>query len=120
MTFSTRAASRTLRVSGPTQSSDHDIGITPDGPRGPKYHMNMGVIKLAQLTGGKLMPVHIRFDRAFRFGTWDGFLLPLPFSGVEVEFGVPYTVPRRMTEEECETQRAALEKIMVEGTKEGV
>lgn len=100
--------------------SGHDIGITPDGPRGPKYKMNMGVIKLAQLTGGQLMPVHIRFDRAIRFRTWDGFLLPLPFSGVEVEFGQPYTVPRRMTEEECEAQRAALEKIMVEGTQEEV
>ncbi len=97
----------------------HDIGVTPDGPRGPRYRMNLGVIKLAQLTGAKLMPVHVRYDRAIRFRTWDGFLLPVPFSGVEVEFGVPYTVPRRMTDEECEVQRVALEKLMVEGTGEG-
>ena len=98
----------------------HDIGITPDGPRGPKYHMNIGVIKLAQLTGGKLMPVHIRFDKAYKFPTWDGFLLPLPFSKVEVELCEPYTVPRRMTEEECEAQRVSLEQIMIEGTREEV
>jgi lysophospholipid acyltransferase (LPLAT)-like uncharacterized protein len=96
----------------------HDIGVTPDGPRGPRYSMNMGVIKLAQLTGGKLMPVHIRYDNAFRFPTWDGFLLPMPFSEVEVEFAKPYTVPRRMTEEECEHQRAELERVMIEGTRE--
>lgn len=96
----------------------HDIGITPDGPRGPKYHMNMGVIKLAQLTGGKLMPVHIRYDKAFTFKTWDGFQLPLPFSGVEIEFAEPFSVPRRMTEEECEAQRAELERILREGTRE--
>lgn len=97
----------------------HDIGITPDGPRGPRYQMNMGVIKLAQLTGAKLMPVHMRFDRAFRLRTWDGFMLPLPFSGVEIEFAEPYTVPRRMTDEECERQRAELERLMREGTGEG-
>jgi Kdo2-lipid IVA 3' secondary acyltransferase len=96
----------------------HDIGITPDGPRGPRYHMNLGVIKLAQLTGGSLMPVHIRYDRAIRFKTWDGFLLPLPFSGVEIEFAQPVTVPRRMTEEECEHHRAELERVMVAGTHE--
>ena len=98
--------------------SGHDIGITPDGPRGPRYAMNMGVIKLAQLTGGRLMPVHVRYDRAVRLPTWDGFLLPLPFSSVEIEFGEPFTVPRRMTEDECEHQRAELERILREGTHE--
>jgi lysophospholipid acyltransferase (LPLAT)-like uncharacterized protein len=98
--------------------SGHDIGITPDGPRGPRYRMNMGVIKLAQLTGAKLMPVHMRFDRAWKLRTWDGFLLPMPFSRVEIEFAQPFTVPRRMTEEECEQQRAELERLMREGTGE--
>ena len=96
----------------------HDIGITPDGPRGPRYHMNMGVIKLAQLTGAELMPVHVRYERAIRFKTWDGFLLPMPFSKVEIEFAKPFTVPRRMTEDECEHQRAELERVMIEGTHE--
>jgi lysophospholipid acyltransferase (LPLAT)-like uncharacterized protein len=99
--------------------SGHDIGITPDGPRGPRYRMNMGVIKLAQLTGAKVMPVHMRFDRAWRLPTWDGFLLPVPFSRVEIEFAEPFTVPRRMTEEECEEQRVELERVMREGTGEG-
>ena len=99
-------------------NTGYDIGITPDGPRGPRYNLNMGVIKLAQLTGAELQPVHIRFDRAIRFKTWDGFLLPVPFSDVEIEFARPLTVPRRMTEDECERQRAELERIMIEGTRE--
>ena len=96
----------------------HDIGITPDGPRGPRYHMNLGVIKLAQLTGAELMPVHVRYDRAIRFKTWDGFLLPVPFSGVEIEFGKPFSVPRRMTDEQCEAERLKLEQMLVAGTHE--
>ena len=66
----------------------------------------------------KLMPVHMRFESAWRLRTWDGFLLPRPFSTVRIEFAEPYTVPRRMTEEECEVERGKLERIMRAGTGE--
>lgn len=92
--------------------SNHDIGITPDGPRGPLYQMNMGVIKLAQLTGGKIMPVQIKYSKALRFKTWDRFQLPLPFSEVEIHFGTPISIPRRITEEQAEQYRVDLETSM--------
>jgi lysophospholipid acyltransferase (LPLAT)-like uncharacterized protein len=98
--------------------SGYDIGITPDGPRGPRYKVNMGVIKLAQVTGAKILPAHLRFDRALRLRTWDGFLLPLPFSRVDIELMPPYTVPRDMSEAECEYERARLERILRVGTGE--
>jgi lysophospholipid acyltransferase (LPLAT)-like uncharacterized protein len=89
-----------------------DIGITPDGPRGPIYQLQPGIIKLGQLTGGSIMPVRVEYSRAIRFKTWDQFLLPLPFSKVRVIFEPPITVPRKMTEEEFEEQRLMLEKAM--------
>ena len=95
--------------------ADHDVGITPDGPRGPCYVMQPGVIKLAQLTGGVIVPVRVEYSRALRFKTWDRFMLPLPFSKVTVTFDKSYTVPRRMTDEEFEEQRLMIERIMVEG-----
>jgi lysophospholipid acyltransferase (LPLAT)-like uncharacterized protein len=115
---SSRRGAEALMALADCVKSGTDIGITPDGPRGPRYKMNMGVIKLGQLTGGLLMPVHVRFDHAIRLPTWDGFLLPLPFTGVEIEIAQPITLPRRMTEEECERQRAALERMMIEGNGE--
>ncbi len=42
----------------------------------------------------------------------------MPFSQVEIEFANPFTVPRRMTEDECEQQRADLERVMIAGTQE--
>lgn len=87
----------------------YDIGITPDGPRGPCYQLQPGIIKLAQLTGGSILPVHIQYSHAIRFKTWDRFELPLPFAKVKITFDEPMTVPRRMTEEEYEHHRAALE-----------
>ncbi|SKA86885.1 hypothetical protein SAMN02745166_01368 [Prosthecobacter debontii] len=89
-----------------------DIGITPDGPRGPIYQLQPGIIKLGQLTGGTIVPVRVEYSRALRFKTWDQFLLPLPFSKVRVIFEPTITVPRKMTEEEFETQRLALEQAM--------
>jgi Kdo2-lipid IVA 3' secondary acyltransferase len=94
----------------------YDIGITPDGPRGPKYKIQPGIIKLAQLTGGDIMPVHIRYSRAIHFKTWDGFMLPLPFAKVTIIFDTPRTVPRRMTDTEFEQHRAEIERVMIEGS----
>lgn len=116
---SSRRGAQALMALADCIRAGEDIGITPDGPRGPRFRMNMGVIKLAQLTGGKLMPVHVRYDRALRLPTWDGFQIPLPFSGVEVEIASPFTLPRRMTEEECESRRAELERAMIAGAGEG-
>jgi len=95
--------------------TDHDIGITPDGPRGPKYVLQPGIIKLAQLTGARIMPMHINYSHAIHFKTWDGFMLPLPFSKATIVFDVPHTVPRRMSEEEFEQHRSEVERRMREG-----
>jgi Kdo2-lipid IVA 3' secondary acyltransferase len=89
-----------------------DVGITPDGPRGPKYQLQPGIIKLAQLTGGGIVPVRVEYSRALRFKTWDGFMLPLPFSRVKITFEPVQTVPRKMTEEEFEDRRLRLEGAM--------
>lgn len=94
----------------------YDIGITPDGPRGPKHKVQPGIIKLAQLTGGRILPCHINYSHAIRFKTWDEFLLPLPFARVTMIFDTPFTVPRRMSEEEFEKFRSHLERLLIQGT----
>jgi Kdo2-lipid IVA 3' secondary acyltransferase len=92
-----------------------DIGITPDGPRGPCYSLNPGPVKLAQLTGMSIMPVHVQYDRPWRFRTWDAFQLPRPFSRARVILGEKISVPRRLNEEQFEQHRAALEAALREG-----
>ncbi|WP_395743472.1 lysophospholipid acyltransferase family protein [Prosthecobacter sp.] len=93
----------------------HEIGITPDGPRGPIYQVQPGIIKLAQLTGVPLIPVHIHYSRAFHFKTWDRFMLPLPFSTITLVLDPPIHIPRRMTEEEFEQKRKTLEDALLRG-----
>lgn len=93
----------------------YEIGITPDGPRGPIYHVQPGIVKLAQLTGVPIVPTHLHYSRFIQFKTWDQFMLPLPFAKVTLVLDKPHHIPRRMTEEEFEQKRAALEEVMRAG-----
>lgn len=66
--------------------SGYDVGITPDGPRGPRYSFNPGAITLAQKTGAKILPVRVHYASYWRLKSWDGFMIPKPFSRVDVTF----------------------------------
>ena len=89
-----------------------DIAITPDGPRGPRYHLGPGAILLAQTTGAVLAPVHATFSRALRMKTWDGFIIPLPFSTVSVTVDQMIPVPRHLDKTEFEILRTRVETLL--------
>ncbi len=93
-----------------------DICLTPDGPRGPRYKIQPGAIKLAESSGAPIVPVHVRFSSAWRLKTWDRFVIPKPFSRVEVTFAEPITVPRGLDEAAFENQRLQIETLMIQGT----
>lgn len=95
----------------------YDVGITPDGPRGPCFSLQPGIVKLAQLSGGVIMPVHVNYSRSIKFKTWDRFELPLPFAHVKVTFAPGVSVPRRVGGEEFEAIRDSLEKTMIDGVE---
>ncbi|MBV8970343.1 MAG: lysophospholipid acyltransferase family protein [Verrucomicrobia bacterium] len=61
-----------------------DIAITPDGPRGPRYHLHPGGILLAQRSQLPLMLLVAEFSSCWRLKSWDGFIIPKPFSEVIV------------------------------------
>ena len=89
-----------------------DIAITPDGPRGPRYSLGPGIILLAQSTGVRIVPAHASFSRCVRMKTWDGFIIPLPFSKVSVTLDGALTIPGELTGEEFEEKRKNLEDLL--------
>jgi lysophospholipid acyltransferase (LPLAT)-like uncharacterized protein len=95
--------------------SGKDLIITPDGPRGPRYSMQPGVIKLAQTTGLPLLPISLFFENCWRLKTWDRFVIPKPFSKMTLIFREPLEIPRQLGEDEFETVRLNLQKILLEG-----
>lgn len=63
--------------------------LTPDGPRGPARRCKSGLARLAEETGGAVMPVGSSSSRPRFLGSWDRYLLPMPFSRCVVVFGPP-------------------------------
>ena len=93
-----------------------DVCLTPDGPRGPRYRIQPGVIKLAESSGAAIIPVHVRFASAWRLKTWDRFVIPKPFSRVEVIFAEAIHLPRGMAAAAFENARLEIESLLVKGT----
>lgn len=91
-----------------------DLAITPDGPRGPRYEAQDGVIATAQLTGLPILPVSYHLNWKIRLNSWDGFQIPLPFARCSVVFGHPIAVPRDISDEKRETLRKQLEQSLRE------
>ena len=57
----------------------HDLAITPDGPRGPRYIVQEGIISLAQITGLPIIPASCHLNWKFQLRSWDRFQVPVPF-----------------------------------------
>lgn len=92
-----------------------DVCVTPDGPRGPRYHFQPGVIKLAESSGAPIVPIHFQFSAAWRFKSWDRFVIPKPFSRVQITFASAIPVTRGMPLEVFESTRINLETILRNG-----
>jgi lysophospholipid acyltransferase (LPLAT)-like uncharacterized protein len=100
-----------------------DIGITPDGPRGPVYKLAPGILKVAQLSGAPIMPVFIRYSSYWELKSWDRFRIPKPFSRVDVILDRPYPLQIIKDDDETafEAERVRLENFLIhEGAAESV
>ncbi|MEP2777321.1 MAG: lysophospholipid acyltransferase family protein [Luteolibacter sp.] len=93
-----------------------DVCVTPDGPKGPRYDVQPGVIKIAQTCGVEIIPIHVRYSSAWRLKTWDRFVVPKPFSHVTVVFDTPRRIPKETTPEEFEREKIALRDCLVAGS----
>ena len=93
-----------------------DIGIAPDGPRGPRQKVQLGVIELAKRAGSPIVPVSFGASKGIFFKTWDRFLLPYPFSKGVFIWGEPVYVNPQGNREHLEERRVLLEKRLNELT----
>ncbi|MET0262394.1 MAG: lysophospholipid acyltransferase family protein [Rariglobus sp.] len=62
----------------------NDIGITPDGPRGPIYEFKAGGLIVARRVQAPLLLLGCSFEKSWQLRSWDRFHLPRPFSRIRV------------------------------------
>ena len=94
-----------------------NVGITPDGPKGPVYKAKAGVVKAAQLSGAVLIPGACGADRKWVFGSWDRMILAKPFSRLVGVVGEPIEVPRKISDDELGRYLELLESRLNEITQ---
>jgi len=110
---SSRRGTTALRELTALIEAGEDVAITPDGPRGPKYQISPGIVKLAQLTGTSVMPIHVGYSRYWEIKSWDAFRIPKPFAQVTVVFGPLYEVNPTADGPAFEIERARLQTLMM-------
>jgi hypothetical protein len=90
--------------------------VTPDGPRGPRYALQPGVLLVARLAGASIVPAAIGFSSKWVFKSWDGFLLPKPFARARIVYGAPCAPPVDADAAGLEAARLELEQRLKEVT----
>jgi lysophospholipid acyltransferase (LPLAT)-like uncharacterized protein len=65
-------------------NSGHDIGITPDGPRGPIYEFKPGGLIVARRAQAPVLLIGCAYQSSWQLGSWDRFHLPCPFSSLRL------------------------------------
>lgn len=60
----------------------YDIGITPDGPKGPRHFVSDGIVVMAQKAKADVVLVEILPTKYWQFSSWDRFKVPKPFGTI--------------------------------------
>lgn len=81
---STRRAIAAVRELLQASKEGYRLGLSPDGPSGPLYVMQRGVVMLARQTNAPILLINMNCRHAIRLNTWDKHLVPLPFAKVEL------------------------------------
>ncbi|WP_296999133.1 MULTISPECIES: lysophospholipid acyltransferase family protein [unclassified Thalassospira] len=93
------------------------VGMTPDGPRGPRMRASDGIIQAARMAGVPIFPLTYSASNRKVIQSWDRFILPLPFSRGVFHWGDPIFVDRKLDEENMEAKRVELENALTELTQ---
>jgi lysophospholipid acyltransferase (LPLAT)-like uncharacterized protein len=115
----TRGGAKVLLSMIKAIQSGNNGAITPDGPRGPRYHLQPGIIVIAQKTGVPLVPLHVEATRQWVFEkSWDHHKLPKPFSRLVISIGKPFQVPATLSTMDLEHYRHRFENVMLANMKQ--
>ena len=82
----TRAMLRALR-------DGQCVGLTPDGPQGPRMRVSHGIVQVARLAGVPIVPIAFSARPCRLINSWDRLMVPLPFCRGVIRWGSPIEVP---------------------------
>lgn len=111
-----KGGSAALRAMLSTIKDGGNIFITPDGPRGPRMRASDGIVTLARLSGAPIIPMAYSLSKRKVAGSWDRFIIPLPFGRGVFAYGDPIFVPRNADAEIQQQKLQEIEQALLEIT----
>lgn len=81
------------------------VSLTPDGPRGPRYDIQGGVIWLASKCQVPIVPMSYNPTHYMTINNWDGTVVATPFCKGVFKIGAPIEIPADLSEEGMEEYR---------------
>jgi len=99
------------------KSGDY-VGISPDGPRGPRMRATDGIVAVARIAGVPVIACAWSARRRRLLSSWDRFVVALPFTKAVFVWGEPVTVPAGAKGEALEAARLAIETELNRVTRE--
>jgi hypothetical protein len=106
-----------LRQSIKILRDERSIGITPDGPKGPREAAKPGAAQIALVSKCPLVAISVKADRAWRLKSWDKFLIPKPFSKLTITLSEPIYPAALTDDNDNENTQAALTKLLEEALR---
>jgi len=103
----TRGGGQALREMVRHVRSGRHAALTVDGPTGPARVVQPGIVQLARLTGGWILPITSSSAKPRFLASWDRYLLPLPFSRNVVAYGEPFPIGDDLSDGEAARRIAA-------------
>ena len=91
------------------------IGITPDGPRGPRHKVGEGTINISRISNKKILPMSLACKKKWVLNTWDKFIVPKPFNEICIVWGEP--LDPQFDKIDISTQQHNLEKSLISITE---
>ena len=85
------------------------VGITPDGPRGPKQKVSSGIIKIAKSSQVPIIALGFASTRNINLKSWDSFLITYPFTKCVFCWSDPIVVPNNIKDNEIDKFQLLLE-----------
>jgi hypothetical protein len=118
---STRGAVRALLGMRNQAAQGAFTVFTADGPKGPRFVAKPGPLLLARSTQRPIYCFYFAPHRAWQLNTWDGLLIPKPFTKVHLRWSKRIEVPARVNSEGMKTFygqiQAALEDVRLEAER---
>ncbi len=86
---STRNGAKVFRSALKQLREGVDVGITPDGPKGPRHEVQDGVVALAQKSKAKVVVLSVVPQRYWQLKSWDRFTIAKPFTRIDMYASEP-------------------------------